>query len=318
MKRFIDHIQKHNIDCVRKKIETLQINIGKRCNQACTHCHVEAGPNRTENMEKSTLEHILKLLQDSNIKNVDITGGAPEMNPNFKFFVKELRALGISIIDRCNLTIFHEPGQENTPEFLAFNRVEIVASLPCYLESNVDKQRGRGVFKKSIKSLKKLNKLGYANKYSNLKLNLVYNPQGITLPPPQKELEDDYRNFLYKEFKIEFNNLFTITNMPINRFAHTLKRQGLMNSYINTLRSNFNPEAADNIMCKSLISIGWDGKIYDCDFNQMLNLSIFQKRKNILEYESLEEITKSIITGTHCFGCTAGTGSSCSGSLTQN
>ena len=316
MKSFNKVLIKNNINVYRETVDTLQINMGKLCNQACIHCHVEAGPKRTEIMNISVIKQILKLLKEENyIKVVDITGGAPELNENFKFLIKELRSLNLKIIDRCNLTVLHEKGQEKTALFLANNKVAITASLPCYTEQNVEQQRGRGVFIKSIDSLKKLNKLGYGSGDEDLKLNLVYNPLGAFLPPNQEDLEKEYKKFLRENFQISFDNLLTLTNMPIKRFRHSLNRKGELQSYLNLLSSNFNPDAAKNVMCKKLLSISWDGKIYDCDFNQMLEIPVANKYKTIFQIKSFEEVSKEIITKEHCFGCTAGSGSSCGGSL---
>ncbi len=314
MNRFRETLKNNNVNLERKSISTLQVNMGKLCNQACSHCHVEAGPKRTEVMNYEVISKILNLLKKENsIKIIDITGGAPELNTNFKYFVKELKKLKLHIIDRCNLTVLHEIGQEKTSEFLAKNNVEIIASLPCYTEQNVDQQRGRGVFIKSIDSIKKLNKLGYG--LGKLKLNLVYNPLGAFLPPSQSKLEKEYKKFLKEKFNIFFNNLFTLTNMPIKRFNHYLNRNGEYESYMNLLLQNFNISAVSNVMCQNLISISWDGKIYDCDFNQMLERPVIGKNFNILEIESFQQITRKIFTDNHCFGCTAGSGSSCGGSL---
>ncbi len=316
MKSFLEILNKNNIKICRETIDTLQVNMGKLCNQACVHCHVEAGPKRTERMDISVVKQILKLLRKQNsIKVIDITGGAPELNKNFKYFVKELRSLNLSIIDRCNLTVLHEKGQEKTALFLAKNNVAITASLPCYTEQNVEKQRGRGVFVKSIDSLKELNKLGYGKGDENLQLNLVYNPLGAFLPPEQESLEKEYKKFLKEKFQIYFDNLLTITNMPIKRFKHTLKREGELQSYKNLLYSNFNPKAAKNVMCKNLLSISWDGQLYDCDFNQMLEIPVANIHKSIFDINSYDEVAREIITKDHCFGCTAGAGSSCGGSL---
>ena len=316
-KNFQQVILKSKIRFVRKNINILQVNSGKMCNQACHHCHVDAGPKRKEIMQMEIFEKLISLLEAENsVHTVDITGGAPELNPNFRFFVRKLRSLGKEVIDRCNLTVLFEKGQENTAEFLAENKVMITASLPCYQEENVDSQRGRGVFQKSILALKKLNDLGYGNPGSNLKLNLVYNPLGQHLPPSQPKLEKDYKKFLKDNFGILFNSLFTITNMPISRFAHSLRRDGKMKEYMNLLIDNFNPAAANNVMCRELVSISWDGKIYDCDFNQMLSMPVASKYINIMDLSSLDEIEKNITIANHCFGCTAGSGSSCGGSLT--
>ena len=306
----------HNITFQRLHINTLQVNIGKRCNQACHHCHVESGPNRTENMELATIERLLALLAEApQIHTVDVTGGAPEMNPHFRYFVKEVHKLGKQIIDRCNLTILFEPNQEDTAEFLADNGVIIVASLPCYQKDNVNKQRGRGTFDKSIAALNKLNALGYGKPDSDLELNLVYNPVGEHLPPAQQQLEADYHQHLYDNFGIVFNQLYTITNMPIKRYAHALNRDGKLKEYMQLLIDNFNPDAANSVMCTELVSVGWDGQLYDCDFNQMLEIPLNDKRQSIWDIKSLNKVDQGIAIGNHCYGCTAGAGSSCGGAL---
>ena len=316
MKVFETAMREHNVALKRDAITILQVNIGKRCNQACHHCHVESGPNRTENMELETVERLLELLHhEPQIHTIDITGGAPELNPHFRYFVKEIRKMGKQVIDRCNLTVFFEPGQSDTPEFLAENGIQIVASLPCYKEDNVDGQRGKGVFGKSITALEKLNALGYGSPSSDLILNLVYNPVGEHLPPAQDELEADYHAHLKEAFGIEFNHLFTITNMPIKRYAHALERDGKMQDYMQLLIDNFNPQAAKEVMCTQLISIGWDGQIYDCDFNQMLEIPLNWQSRNLWDIERFSNIETGIAVANHCFGCTAGSGSSCGGSL---
>lgn len=313
--RFAQQLQQDQITLRRNPITTLQVNIGKRCNQACHHCHVEAGPERTENMSLTTINRLLELVRNTPaIKTVDITGGAPELNPHFRYFIEKLRALDIQIIDRCNLTVLHEPGQENTARFLADYQINIVASLPCYLVDNVDQQRGKGVFAKSIAALQQLNQLGYGQDNSNLLLDLVYNPVGYHLPPAQAALQADYKRHLHDNYGIVFNRLFTITNMPIKRFAHQLQREGKYGDYMQVLIDNFNNHAAANVMCKNLLSIGWDGSIYDCDFNQMLDLPIGQS-VDIHGIDSFNAITSDIVVADHCFGCTAGSGSSCGGTL---
>ncbi|OIN86507.1 MAG: radical SAM protein [Alphaproteobacteria bacterium CG1_02_46_17] len=314
--RFGETLGRHGLQIKRECITTLQINIGKRCNQACHHCHVESGPNRTENMERKTVDRILELLQDEpKITLIDITGGAPEMNPHFRDFVKALRAMSKDVIDRCNLTVLFEKGQEDTAEFLAEQRIQVVASLPCYLEDNVNAQRGKGVFGKSITALEKLNALGYGKPDSGLVLNLVYNPIGTHLPPEQKKLEAAYREHLQKHFGIVFNNLFTITNMPIKRFAHMLERDGLAEQYMQLLIDSFNVQAVQEVMCKQLVSISWDGKLYDCDFNQMLEIPLNFKPRTIWDISSFSTLDQDIAFADHCFGCTAGAGSSCTGAL---
>ncbi len=299
----------------RAEITTLQINVGKVCNQACRHCHVEAGPKRTESMSAETAERVLYLLKRSaGVNTVDITGGAPELNPNFRRLVAQSRRQGRHVIDRCNLTILFEPGFEDLPNFLARNRVEITASLPCYTRENVDAQRGRGVFDKSIEALRLLNQLGYGADPA-LPLNLVYNPLGASLPPPQEALEADYKRHLYEEFGIVFHRLFTLTNMPIKRFDDYLAHTGQQESYLKLLYRRFNPDTVEHLMCRSLVSIGWDGQIYDCDFNQMLEIPAWNG-VSIWDIESFDTLVqKRIATAYHCFGCTAGAGSSCGGAL---
>ncbi|HEV7674723.1 MAG TPA: arsenosugar biosynthesis radical SAM (seleno)protein ArsS [Candidatus Angelobacter sp.] len=314
---FGDTLRQHGVaELQRREVTTLQINVGKLCNQACHHCHVEAGPRRTEIMPANVAEHIMKLLAATpSIQTVDITGGAPELNANFRALVSEARRIEKHVIDRCNLTVLFEPEQETLAEFLAAHYVEITASLPCYTESNVDQQRGKGAFEKSIRALRLLNAIGYGEPGSGLALNLVYNPLGDSLPPPQEKLEADYKRELRDNFGIEFNRLFTITNMPIKRFAEYLLREGRHESYMALLANHFNPATVDKLMCRDLVSIGWDGKIYDCDFNQMLDLET-PDGKTIWEIDSFAEFAKSpIATDSHCFGCTAGAGSSCGGSL---
>jgi radical SAM/Cys-rich protein len=314
---FRDTLRQHGLDDIqRREVTTLQVNVGKLCNQACQHCHVEAGPKRTEIMPAGVADRILILLAaTASIQTVDITGGAPELNENFRRLVSESRRMEKQVIDRCNLTILFEPGLETLAEFLAANKVEITASLPCYTESNVDEQRGKGAFEKSIRALRMLNAIGYGQDGSGLALNLVYNPLGASLPPPQQKLECDYKSHLREEFGIEFNHLFTITNMPIKRFADMLAREGKHEAYMGLLANHFNPATVNNLMCRDLVSIGWDGKIYDCDFNQMLDLET-PSGKNIWDIDSFSELAHSpIATDSHCFGCTAGAGSSCGGSL---
>ena len=314
---FQDTLWQHGLgELRRREVTTLQINVGKLCNQSCHHCHVEAGPKRTEIMPASVAARIMKLLAATpSIHTVDITGGAPELNANFRWLVSESRRMGKQVIDRCNLTVFFEPGQETLTGFLAENQVEITASLPCYTERNVDQQRGKGAFEKSIRALRLLNAMGYGGKSSGLTLNLVYNPLGASLPPPQEQLEADYKKQLRENFGIEFDRLFTITNMPIKRFAEFLLRDGKQEAYMALLTNHFNPATVEGLMCRALVSIGWDGRIYDCDFNQMLDLET-PSGKSIWVIESFAELSNSrIATDGHCFGCTAGAGSSCGGSL---
>ena len=300
----------------KESIDTLQINIGYKCNQACKHCHVNSSPSRTEMMSEKILDLIPKIINKFNIKTLDITGGAPEMNPNFKKLILSLKNQNINIIDRCNLTIFFEKGYGDLPDFLAENKVIITASLPCYEKENVEKQRGTGVFDKSINAIKILNNLGYGKTDTGLVLNLVYNPINPTLPPPQEKLEVDYKKALYEKYNITFNNLYTITNMPINRYADFLKMTGELEKYFELLANNFNQQNLKNLMCKKTISIDWEGQIYDCDFNQQLKLKSESGPKNL--YELLDYASSfdyEIAAKNHCFACTAGSGSSCGGSL---
>ncbi len=300
----------------RQSLETLQVNLGYKCNQRCLHCHVNAGPHRTEMMDRETIELLLPVIKARGIKTLDLTGGAPELNKEFRYLVAAARAAGVHVIDRCNLTILFEPGQDGLAEFLAENQVEVVASLPCYSLANVDAQRGEGVFDKNIAALQKLNALGYGGANSKLHLNLVYNPQGATLPPNQQALEIDFKRELHKHFGIEFNNLYALANMPIKRFGSTLISKGKFHDYIKLLKDNFVEENLDQVMCRSLLSVDWQGYLYDCDFNQQLELSLGggkrQHLRDVLDYD-LEGA--SICVAEHCFGCTAGQGSSCGGNL---
>lgn len=302
----------------RSKLETLQVNLGYRCNQQCLHCHVNAGPKRKENMDADTVDQIIDYLIASEVKVLDLTGGAPEMNANFRRLVLTATQQGIKVIDRCNLTILSEPGYEDLADFLAENKVEVVASLPCYLEENVDAQRGKGVFGGSIEGLQKLNALGYGKDNTGLILNLVYNPQGPSLPPSQIELEAAYKKILEEKFDIVFNHLFTITNMPIKRFGSTLISKGQFEGYMQLLKDNFSPENLEGVMCLSTISVDFNGDLFDCDFNQMLELPIKGKNQKTLHISQLgkENISgKPIVIADHCYGCTAGQGSSCGGAL---
>lgn len=307
------------LDLKRQPTEILQVNVGKLCNQACLHCHVEAGPKRKEIMDQRTVDRVLELLsKTSTVHTVDLTGGAPEMNPCFRDLVSEVRRLGKNVIDRCNLTVFFEKGQEETPWFLKEHAVKIIASLPCYSKENVEKQRGHGVFDKSIQALKLLNQLGYGKSDPGLILDLVYNPLGAFLPPAQEKLEKDYKAELKELFGIEFNRLFTITNMPIKRFLRDLERQGRLQDYMELLANSFNPLAVDSVMCRNLISVSWDGFLFDCDFNQMLEIPINAKRKSLWDISSLDEFAgDSIAVAQHCYACTAGAGSSCGGALVK-
>ncbi|MGE4233100.1 MAG: arsenosugar biosynthesis radical SAM (seleno)protein ArsS [Bacteriovoracia bacterium] len=314
---FVDKLKQHDLKLTRTSLEILQINVGKFCNQACLHCHVEAGPKRTEIMTGKTVDRLLMLLaQEPSIHTVDLTGGAPELNPHFRYLVEECRKLGKTVIDRCNLTVLFEAGQTDTAQFLSEQRVQIVASLPCYSKENVDQQRGNGVFEKSISGLKLLNDLGYGKPGTGLELSLVYNPLGAFLPPEQAGLEKDYKEELKQLFGIEFTRLYTITNMPIKRFLRDLERSGKLQEYMELLASSFNIEAALGVMCRSLISIGWDGQIYDCDFNQMLSIPVGWRPQTLWSIQSFDELTREpIALANHCYGCTAGAGSSCAGAL---
>jgi radical SAM/Cys-rich protein len=299
----------------RTTLRTLQVNLGKLCNQACTHCHVDAGPTKTkENMSLETVQKLISKMQTSSTVNtLDLTGGAPELNPHFRTLVREGKKLGWDVIDRCNLTVLFEPGQEDLSQFLAENNVHVVASLPCYTPDTLEKQRGEGVFEKSIAGLQQLNALGYG-KIPSMKLDLVYNPSGAFLPPEQKMLEADYRERLLADFGIEFSCLFALTNLPVKRFAAWLKRNGELEKYYQLLVENFNPKSLDGLMCRSTLSISWDGRLFDCDFNQMMGMRAGGSASSLDSIVSLDSFSSgSIATASHCFGCTAGAGSSCTG-----
>ncbi|MDB5338717.1 MAG: hypothetical protein JWN70_4336 [Planctomycetaceae bacterium] len=299
--------------------EVLQINVGKLCNQTCRHCHVDAGPERREVMSRETAAACLEVLRRSDIPTLDITGGAPEMNPHFRWLVTEARALGRRVIDRCNLTILVAPGFEDLPEFLAEHQVEIVASLPCYLEENVDKQRGEHVFRRSLDALRRLNALGYGQPGSAQTLTLVFNPIGPSLPPDQQQLEAAYRRELRARHQVEFTRLFTITNMPISRFLDDLLQTGKFDSYMHKLVEAFNPATVEGLMCRTMLSVDWQGHLSDCDFNQMLGMPLVSGLpRNVAELDDValgQVAHRQILTGQHCFGCTAGAGSSCQGRL---
>ncbi|NOQ93553.1 MAG: radical SAM/Cys-rich domain protein [Methylophaga sp.] len=301
----------------RKSLDVIQLNLGYLCNLSCLHCHVNAGPKRTELMSKETINLVLELAKKTGVKTLDLTGGAPEMNPHFKYLVQQATELGITLIDRCNLVILEEDGYEDLAEFLAEHRVTVVASLPCYLEENVDKQRGNGTFQKSLAALKRLNDLGYGQAESNLILDLVFNPQGASLPPAQHALEASYKTHLQQQYGIVFNNLYTITNMPINRFGSTLISKGCFDDYMQLLIDSYNENTLEQVMCLNTISIDWQGYAYDCDFNQMLDLPLADSAKQIhITDLMMRELTDTdIATRQHCYGCTAGQGSSCGGAL---
>lgn len=304
----------------RTKLETLQVNLGYKCNQQCLHCHVNAGPNRKEVMSLETINSVLTAIKKLKIKNLDLTGGAPELNPHFKHLIEQARAMSVHVMDRCNLTILTEPNQEGLADFLARNNVEVIASLPCYTEDNVDGQRGKGVYQKSIQGLKILNELGYGLEDSSLQLNLVYNPGGAFLPPSQQSLQSDYKQKLLEEHGIRFNSLFTITNMPIKRFGSTLLSKGTFDEYMQILKSAHQDNNLSTVMCRSLVSIDWKGYLYDCDFNQMLDLPITDNNNQRLHINSIKSSSlndKKIYIADHCYGCTAGQGSSCGGALVE-
>jgi radical SAM/Cys-rich protein len=302
----------------RNRLETLQVNLGFRCNQACVHCHVAAGPERTEQMSEPNVLAVLACLRRHRIATLDLTGGAPELHPQFRGIVESARVLGVRVIDRCNLTIFEEPGQEDLPDFLAAQRVDVVASLPCYQEDNVDRQRGRGVFASSVRALRRLNALGYGTGRADLALDLVYNPQGATLPPPQDALERDYRRELGERFGIVFDRLYVLANMPIRRFGSTLVSRGAFTPYMSLLRGAHRAANLERVMCRRLVSIDWQGFVHDCDFNQMLDLPLAQAGRPRTHVSDLDVDAlrgNPIRVADHCYGCTAGQGSSCGGAL---
>ncbi len=302
----------------RKALDTLQVNLGYKCNQTCLHCHVNAGPTRKEVMDADTIDTVIAVLAAKGLSTLDLTGGAPEMNPLFRHLVRRARALGVRVIDRCNLTILSEPGYEGLAEFLAAEGVEVTASLPCYSQENVDKQRGDGVFERSIDALQALNKLGYGQPGSGLILNLVYNPQGPVLPPDQRRLEADYKKELAEHFGIRFNQLFVIVNMPIQRFGSTLVSKGQFNGYMDLLKANYLEKNLDDVMCRTLVSVDWQGYVYDCDFNQMLGMPApigDKPRPHVKDLLRLDVDQGAIAIADHCYGCTAGQGSSCGGAL---
>jgi radical SAM/Cys-rich protein len=302
----------------RRRLETVQLNLGYVCNQSCLHCHVNAGPTRTESMSGETAGQVLAFLAATGARTLDLTGGAPELNPHFRPLVARAREAGVHVIDRCNLTILEEPGQEDLAEFLAGRQVEVVASLPCYTEELVDRQRGKGVYEKSVRGIRRLNALGYGRAGTGLVLNLVYNPQGPQLPPPQEKLEADYKRILGETFGIAFNGLFTITNMPIQRFGSTLVSKGQFHEYMGLLRGAHRDENVESVMCRSLVSVDWQGYVYDCDFNQMLGLPLRvagMGRPHLADLVGRDLDGNPIVVRDHCYGCTAGQGSSCGGAL---
>ena len=312
----------------RRSLDTLQINLGYKCNQSCLHCHVAASPQRTEMMDSETIAQVIEVLRACQVSTLDLTGGAPELNEHFRHLVRQARALGVRVIDRCNLTVLSEPGQEDLAAFLAAQEVEVTASLPCYSPANVDRQRGDGVFERSIAGLRQLNALGYGDPARGLVLNLVYNPQGAVLPPPQGPLEADYKRELLLHFGIRFDHLFALTNMPVQRFGSTLVSKGAFGPYMQLLRDSYRAENLETVMCRSLLSVDWQGFLYDCDFNQMLGLRAklggqagHHARPAGPAQPHLRDLLQHDAAGTdiriadHCYGCTAGQGSSCGGAL---
>ena len=303
----------------RRAVDVLQVNLGRYCNLACIHCHVEAGPTRNEMMSRRNIDAVLRFLASTEIPTLDITGGAPELHPDFDYLVESARKLGRHVMDRCNLTVIFEPGKDYLPEFFKRQNVELVCSLPCYSEENVDKQRGKGTFDLSIRALQIFNQIGYGQPDSDLVLNLVYNPVAPHLPPPQDKLEQDYKRILNDQFGIVFNHLYCLSNMPITRYETHLRLRGEYDRYMELLADNFNAGTLNQVMCRYLISVGWEGSIYDCDFNQMLGLSLRDARGEALNIGSLtsldQVLERSITIGDHCYACTAGSGSSCGGAL---
>jgi radical SAM/Cys-rich protein len=317
--RFVDVLRDHSLPTLAAgKVEVLQVNVGKLCNMTCRHCHVDAGPDRREVMSRKTLDACLRVLERSTIGTLDLTGGAPEMNPHFRHAVETATRVGRHVIDRCNLTILTLPRYADLPAYLAAHRVEVVASLPCYLEENVDRQRGDTAYARSIEAIQTLNALGYGKPETGLTLTLVYNPVGPSLPPDQKKLEAAYRDQLRSRFRIEFTRLFTITNMPISRFLEDLLAAGRYDEYMAKLVSAFNPAAVDGLMCRNTLSVSWDGRLYDCDFNQMLDLPLSSGLPQTIFDLDVDSLAgRPIATARHCFGCTAGTGSGCQGAITS-
>ncbi len=302
----------------RRRLQTLQVNVGYKCNQTCVHCHVNAGPTRTEMMTRQTVDEVLAYLASSGVKTLDVTGGAPELNPHFRALVVAARDLDVHVMDRCNLTVMEQPGQEDLAQFLAEYGVEVVASLPCYLEENVNRQRGKGVFEASIRALKALNHVGYGESGSGLLLNLVYNPQGPSLPPEQSGLEADYHRHLGEKYGVTFNHLYVLTNMPIQRFGSMLVSSGEFERYMELLKNAYQPENLEAVMCRTLVSVDWQGYLYDCDFNQMLGLPLAidgRARTHVRDLMGRDLSGHPIVVKDHCYGCTAGQGSSCGGAL---
>ena len=313
---FDEKLAAHGIELRSARVDTLQINVGKLCNQACKHCHVDASPNRTEIMTRETAEAVVDAVRLFRLPVVDITGGAPELNPSFRYLVREARAAGARVMVRHNLTVMFEEAQEDLPEFFREQAVEVVSSLPYFLEDRTDAQRGHGVFKKSVIALRRLNAVGYGKEGSGLTLDLVYNPVGAFLPPPQASIEADFKRELMNRYDIMFNHLYTITNMPIKRFLDYLRRSGNEERYMRKLVEAFNPATVDRLMCRNLVSVDWTGRLYDCDFNQMLELGVAPELpQSIADFDPETFARRRIMTGPHCFGCTAGSGSSCGGAV---
>jgi radical SAM/Cys-rich protein len=306
----------HGLELRAHSVKTLQVNVGKLCNQACKHCHVDASPARTEIMTRETAEVVIDTVRRFRFPTIDITGGAPEVNPSFRYLVNEARALGAHVIVRHNLTVMFEPGQSDLPHFFSEHGVEVVSSLPYFLEERTDAQRGSGVFQKSIEALRRLNAAGYGIEGSDLKLNLVYNPVGAFLPPPQAAIEADFKRELQARYEVTFNQLYTITNMPIKRFLDYLRRSGNEERYLRKLVDAFNPRAVEGLMCRSLVSVDWTGRLYDCDFNQMLELGVDPDLpQSLADFVPEKFASRRVMSGEHCFGCTAGAGSSCGGAV---
>lgn len=313
---FEQKLASHGLELRATSVVTLQVNVGKLCNQACKHCHVDASPKRTEIMPRETVEQVLAALRRFRIPTLDLTGGAPELNPSFRWFVTEARALGTHVMVRHNLTVMFEPGQEDLPEFFRAHQIEVISSLPYFQEQQTDAQRGNGVFTKSIEAIRRLNAVGYGVDGSGLHLNLVYNPVGAFLPPAQSAIEADFKRELLSRYGLTFNQLYTITNMPIKRFLEYLRRSGNEERYLRKLVEAFNPNAVAGVMCRRLVSVDWTGKLYDCDFNQMLELGVAENApQTIAEFDPIKLAQRRIVTGVHCFGCTAGAGSSCGGAV---
>ncbi len=313
---FQQKLAAHGLELRAASVETLQVNVGKLCNQACKHCHVDASPKRTEIMTRATAEQVLAALRRFRISTLDLTGGAPELNPSFRWLVTEARALGTHVMVRHNLTVMFEPGQEDLPDFFRAHQIEVISSLPYFQEQQTDAQRGNGVFTKSIEAIRKLNAVGYGLEGNGLLLNLVYNPVGAFLPPAQASIEADFKRELLTRYGLTFNQLYTITNMPIKRFLDYLRRSGNEERYMRKLVEAFNPNAVAGVMCRSLVSVDWTGKLSDCDFNQMLELGVAEEMpQTIAAFDPLKLAQRRIVTGAHCFGCTAGAGSSCGGAV---